>query len=192
MATLRQACRSQSGTRFAAARRCGQPAWPDAAIPAQPARIEQRALIEQDVRIDRPVPVVGGHPVPLQGGTPRIPTNRPWRRSTVRLFMPGSGGLVQYWRDVSLGHVDISKSRIFGWIEVDIPARAGGRLSRQQPARARAFGGWSTRRSARCCRRIRAGSTGRSARSRSTTRTGRATMCRPTSSLSGRRSGYPR
>ena len=44
-----------------------------------------------------------------------------------RMFAPGSGGLVEFWRDVSLGHVDISKSRIFGWIEIDIPrAKAGG------------------------------------------------------------------
>lgn len=34
---------------------------------------------------------------------------------------------VEYWRDVTLGVVDISGSRIFGWVEVDIPrSRAGG------------------------------------------------------------------
>lgn len=44
-----------------------------------------------------------------------------------RMFTPGTGGLVEFWRDASLGHVDISKSRIFGWVEVDIPrANAGG------------------------------------------------------------------
>jgi M6 family metalloprotease-like protein len=44
-----------------------------------------------------------------------------------RLFEPGSGGLVEYWRDVSLGAVDITGSRVFGWVEVDIPRdKAGG------------------------------------------------------------------
>jgi hypothetical protein len=45
-----------------------------------------------------------------------------------RAFTPGTGGLVEYWRDVSLGKVDISASRVFGWIEVDLPRdRADGR-----------------------------------------------------------------
>jgi hypothetical protein len=42
------------------------------------------------------------------------------------IFSPGSGGLVEYWRDVSLGVIDISQSRVFGWVEIDIPrAKAG-------------------------------------------------------------------
>jgi hypothetical protein len=36
-------------------------------------------------------------------------------------FTPGSGGLVEYWRDASLGAVDITGSQVFGWVEVDIP-----------------------------------------------------------------------
>ena len=44
-----------------------------------------------------------------------------------RLFEPGSGGLVEYWRDVSLGAIDITGSRVFGWVEVEIPReKAGG------------------------------------------------------------------
>jgi hypothetical protein len=44
-----------------------------------------------------------------------------------RLFEPGSGGLVEYWRDASLGAIDITGSRVFDWIEVDIPRdKAGG------------------------------------------------------------------
>lgn len=35
-------------------------------------------------------------------------------------FTPRAGGLVEYWRDASLGKVDISGSRVFGWIEVDL------------------------------------------------------------------------
>ncbi len=42
-------------------------------------------------------------------------------------FTPGSGGLVEYWRDVSLGNIDISGSRVFGWVEVEISRdKAGG------------------------------------------------------------------
>src|SRR5215213_7900069 len=39
------------------------------------------------------------------------------------MFAPGTGGLVEYWRDVSLGAIDIVGSQVFGWIELDV-ARA--------------------------------------------------------------------
>jgi hypothetical protein len=43
------------------------------------------------------------------------------------LFTPGTGGLVEYWRDASLGALDVNGSRIFGWVEVEIPrSQAGG------------------------------------------------------------------
>lgn len=35
------------------------------------------------------------------------------------IFSPGSGGLIEYWHDVSLGAVDISGSRVLGWFELD-------------------------------------------------------------------------
>lgn len=35
-------------------------------------------------------------------------------------FTPRRGGLVEYWRDVSLGKIDISGSRVFGWLSIDI------------------------------------------------------------------------
>jgi hypothetical protein len=35
-------------------------------------------------------------------------------------FTPGTGGFIEYWRDVSLGAIDITGSRVFGWVEVDI------------------------------------------------------------------------
>jgi hypothetical protein len=42
-------------------------------------------------------------------------------------FTPGSGGLVEYWRDASLGSVDVTGSRVFDWVEIDIPRiKAGG------------------------------------------------------------------
>ncbi len=36
------------------------------------------------------------------------------------IFTPGTGGLIEYWHDVSLGAVDVSGSRVFGWIELDV------------------------------------------------------------------------
>ena len=36
-------------------------------------------------------------------------------------FTPRAGGLVEDWRDASLGKVDISGSKVFGWIQVDLP-----------------------------------------------------------------------
>jgi hypothetical protein len=45
-----------------------------------------------------------------------------------QLFTPGSGGLVEYWHDVSLGTLDISGSRILGWVELDMKREdAGGK-----------------------------------------------------------------
>ncbi|MCB8982167.1 MAG: hypothetical protein H6657_32600 [Ardenticatenaceae bacterium] len=36
------------------------------------------------------------------------------------IFTPGSGGLVEYWHDATLGAIDISQSKVFGWVELDI------------------------------------------------------------------------
>lgn len=42
-------------------------------------------------------------------------------------FSPGSGGLIEYWRDVSLGAIDIRGSKVFDWVELEITrAEAGG------------------------------------------------------------------
>ncbi len=35
-------------------------------------------------------------------------------------FTPGTGGFVEYWRDASLGSIDITGSRVFGWTKVDL------------------------------------------------------------------------
>lgn len=40
-------------------------------------------------------------------------------------FTPGTGGLVEYWRDASLGAIDITGSRV-GWVEVEIPRDKAG------------------------------------------------------------------
>jgi hypothetical protein len=39
------------------------------------------------------------------------------------IFTPGTNGLVEYWRDVSLGAISIKGSLVLGWLEIDI-ARA--------------------------------------------------------------------
>jgi hypothetical protein len=44
-------------------------------------------------------------------------------------FTPGTGGFVEYWRDASLGAIDIAGSRVFGWLEVDI-TRSNGAVGR--------------------------------------------------------------
>ena len=41
-------------------------------------------------------------------------------------FTPGSGGLVEYWRDVTYGSVDISGSQVYGWVELGITRQRGG------------------------------------------------------------------
>jgi hypothetical protein len=46
------------------------------------------------------------------------------------IFTPGSGGMVEYWHDASLGSVDISTSRIFGWIELDLERKDAGGVYR--------------------------------------------------------------
>ena len=70
----------------------------------------------------------------------RVPVARPWAVILCRFadetpdsvieapiesffrkaFTPGTGGLVEYWRDVSLDIVDIGSSHVFGWTTVDI------------------------------------------------------------------------
>jgi len=35
--------------------------------------------------------------------------------------------MIEYWRDVSLGAIDITGSRVFGWVEIEIMRdKAGG------------------------------------------------------------------
>jgi hypothetical protein len=50
-----------------------------------------------------------------------------------RLFEPGSGGLVEYWRDASLGAIDITGSRVFDWVEVDLPRDKAGGWEKSNP-----------------------------------------------------------
>ena len=50
-----------------------------------------------------------------------------------RAFTPGSGGIVEYWRDASLGCIDISGSNVFGWVELEIPLDKAGIGTAQNP-----------------------------------------------------------
>ena len=47
------------------------------------------------------------------------------------VFTPGTGGLVEYWRDVSLGSVDVTGSRVFDWVEINIPRIKAGGIGRE-------------------------------------------------------------
>jgi hypothetical protein len=62
----------------------------------------------------------------FKGEAPDSTVEGPVERFYQNVFAPGTGGLVEYWRDVSLGAIDITGSRVFGWVEVDIPRSAAG------------------------------------------------------------------
>jgi len=42
------------------------------------------------------------------------------------ILTPAVGGLVEYWRDASLGAIDITGSKLFGWVELDIERKNAG------------------------------------------------------------------
>ena len=63
----------------------------------------------------------------FQGEAPDMDREAPVASFFREAFRPGSGGLVEYWRDASLGSVDVTGSRVFDWVEIDIPRiKAGG------------------------------------------------------------------
>jgi hypothetical protein len=63
----------------------------------------------------------------FRGSSPDAAVEGPIERFYRAAFTPGSGSLVEYWRDVSLGVIDISGSKVFGWVEVEISRdKAGG------------------------------------------------------------------
>jgi hypothetical protein len=61
------------------------------------------------------------------------PDEARWEAFYREAFMPGTGGFVEFWRDASLGKVDVSGTQFFGWIEVDI-ARADAGYDDKRPA----------------------------------------------------------
>jgi len=75
----------------------------------------------------------------FKGAVPDDAVEGPIERFYREAFTPGSGGLVEYWRDASLGAVDIAGSKVFGWVEIEIPRdRAGGAPSSNPPGPGRA------------------------------------------------------
>jgi hypothetical protein len=47
------------------------------------------------------------------------------------MFTPGSGGLVEYWREASLGMIDVTGSAVYGWLSVDMSRAAAGGVGRE-------------------------------------------------------------
>ena len=62
----------------------------------------------------------------FKGEAPNPTLEKPIEDFYRSIFSPGSGGLTEYWRDVSLGAIDISGSKVFGWVELEVTrAQAG-------------------------------------------------------------------
>jgi hypothetical protein len=59
-------------------------------------------------------------------GEPPHPDEAKWLKFFTEAFTRGTGGLVEYWRDASLGVIDVSGSRVFPWIEVSLTRKQGG------------------------------------------------------------------
>ncbi len=54
-------------------------------------------------------------------------------------FTPGAGALVEYWRDVTLGAIDVGGTRVFDWVDVEIErGQAGGAPNSNPPGPGRA------------------------------------------------------
>ncbi len=64
------------------------------------------------------------------------PDEARWEAFFREAFTSGTGGFVDFWRDASLGKVDVSGTQFFGWIEVDI-ARADAGYDGTLPAEQR-------------------------------------------------------
>ena len=62
----------------------------------------------------------------FKGEVPNPQLEQPIEQLYRGMFTPGTGGLVEYWRDVSLGAIDITGSTVFNWVELEITrAQAG-------------------------------------------------------------------
>ncbi|MBC7477421.1 MAG: hypothetical protein H7317_04910 [Pseudorhodobacter sp.] len=56
----------------------------------------------------------------------------PVERFFKEAFTPGTGGLIEYWVQASLGAVDVTGSRVFGWVEVNLKRSDAGGISRSK------------------------------------------------------------
>jgi hypothetical protein len=66
----------------------------------------------------------------FKGEAPNANREAPVESFFRQIFTPGSGGLVEYWRDVSMGGVDVTGSRVFDWVEIDIARINAGGIGR--------------------------------------------------------------
>ena len=57
---------------------------------------------------------------------PPHPDEAKWLKFFTEAFRRGTGGLVEYWQDASLGKIDVSGTRVFPWIEVSLTRQQGG------------------------------------------------------------------
>jgi hypothetical protein len=69
----------------------------------------------------------------FKGAAPNPALEKPIEDFYRSIFSPGTGGLIEYWRDVSLGAIDISGSKVFGWVELEIPREKAGGSSITSP-----------------------------------------------------------
>jgi hypothetical protein len=54
------------------------------------------------------------------------PDEGKWKTFFQDAFTTGTGGLVEYWWDASLGKIDVAGTRLFGWVEVDMTREQAG------------------------------------------------------------------
>jgi hypothetical protein len=67
-------------------------------------------------------------------GEPVVPTREGPVETFYRdLFGGGTGGVADYWRDASLGHIDVRGSQVFGWLEVALKRSEAGGSSKTNP-----------------------------------------------------------
>ena len=72
----------------------------------------------------------------FKGAAPDPVLENPIKQFFDDVFRPGSGGLVEFWRDASLASIDIRGSRVFGWVEIDLEqSKAGGTRELGGPGR---------------------------------------------------------
>jgi hypothetical protein len=66
----------------------------------------------------------------FKGDPPDAAREGPAERFFKEAFTPGTGGLIEYWIEASLSAVDVTGSRVFDWVEVDMKRSEAGNISR--------------------------------------------------------------
>ena len=65
----------------------------------------------------------------FKGDAPH-PDEARWEAFYREAFKQGTGGLVDFWHDASLGKIDVSRTQFFGWIAIDIARADAGYLEK--------------------------------------------------------------